>query len=204
MRRSGTVRQDAQGRAPEERSPGSAATPDERAEAEWETEGGAPTAIGASSAAGSESETAAPAETIDYKDRWLRTEAELQNFRRRTQREAEEGRRRSEEAVLLDLAALLDDLERAIEAAEEGGASPAWVEGVKLVLQKGRDYLVRQGIVTVDPLGERFDPAFHEAVLEADAPAPPGTVVQVVHKGYRRGERSLRAARVVVARGNAS
>ena len=144
----------------------------------------------------------AAAPVTDYKDQWLRAEAELQNVRRRARREVEDARRAAEEAVLLDLVAWLDDLERAIEAAATGGASPTWVEGVSLVLQKGREYLERQGVTAVDPAGQPFDPAHHEAILEVDAPegASPGSVVQVVQKGYRRGARSLRAARVVVAR----
>jgi molecular chaperone GrpE len=73
---------------------------------------------------------------------------------------------------------------------------------VALVLQKGREYLERMGVIAVDPSGLPFDPAFHEAILEVDPPegVAGGTVVQVIAKGYRRGTRSLRAARVVVAR----
>jgi molecular chaperone GrpE len=142
-------------------------------------------------------------EAIDYKDRWLRAEAELQNFRRRARRELDETRRAAEEAALLDLVALLDDLERAHRAAGEAGAPGPWSEGVALVLQKGRDYLERQGVSVVDPMGQPFDPRFHEAILEIGATedVAPGTVTQVVHRGYRRGERALRAARVVVAGG---
>jgi molecular chaperone GrpE len=148
---------------------------------------------------------AADAESaIDYKDRWLRTEAELQTYRRRARREVEDARRSAEESVLLELVSWLDDLERAVEAANEGGASPSWLSGVSLVLQKGRESLERLGAVVVDPVQQPFDPNFHEAILEIDAPgAAPGTVVQVVHKGYRRGDRALRPARVVVARAEA-
>lgn len=141
----------------------------------------------------------------DYKDRWLRAEAELQNFRRRAARDWEEGRRLAEEGVLLEMVTVLDDLERALVAAEASGAASPWMEGVALVAQRIRDVLSRQGVTAEDPMGRPFDPAFHEALLELDAPdgAAPGSVVQVVHKGYRRGERALRAARVVVARGAA-
>src|SRR6185369_1952673 len=150
---------------------------------------------------------ATPAEAepaIDYKDRWLRSEAELQNYRRRVRRDVEDARRAAEEAVLLDLVSLLDDLERAVQAASDMGANPSWSEGVALVLQKGREYLERQGVTAVDPAGEPFDPNFHEAILEVDAPpgVAAGAVVQVVNKGYRRGARALRPARVVVARGS--
>lgn len=135
----------------------------------------------------------------DYRDRWLRAEAELQNFRRRASREWEEGRRAAEEGVLLEMVAVLDDLERAVASAD---ATSSWAQGVALVAQRIRDFLARQGVTTEDPLGRPFDPSFHEALLELDAPegTAPGTVVQVVHKGYRRGARALRTARVVVAR----
>jgi len=138
----------------------------------------------------------------DYKDRWLRAEAELQNFRRRASRDWEEGRRLAEEGVLHEMVAVLDDLERALAAADASGAETSWTQGVSLVAQRIRDFLARQGVAVEDPLGRPFDPAFHEALLELDAPdgAAPGTIVQVVQKGYRRGGRALRAARVVVAR----
>lgn len=148
-----------------------------------------------------EAAEASPAE-VDFRDRWLRAEAEVQNARRRARRDVDEARRAAEESVLLDLVAWLDDLERAIEAARASGASPSWAEGVALVLQKGREYLERQGVEVVDPVGQPFDPAFQEAVLEVEAPEgiAVGQVTQVVQKGYRRGVRPLRAARVVVAR----
>ena len=142
---------------------------------------------------------------VDYKDRWLRAEAELQNLRRRLRRDVDEARRNAEEAALLDLVAWLDDLERAIEAAAEGGASPSWIEGVSLVLQKGREILERQGVTAIEALGQPFDPTLHDAILEVDPPAgvAPGGVVQVIQRGYRRHGRALRAARVVVARSTA-
>jgi len=142
---------------------------------------------------------AATPDLSDYKDRWLRAEAELQNFRRRASREWEEGRRVAEESVLLEMVAVLDDLERALATADPASS---WTQGVALVAQRIRDFLARQGVAVEDPLGRPFDPAFHEALLELDAPenTTPGTVIQVIHKGYRRGARALRTARVVVAR----
>lgn len=162
----------------------------------WEDEGGIVVEP-------SDAPAAAPAEPApDYKDRWLRAEAELQNFRRRASREWEEGRRTAEESVLLEMVAALDDLDRALDAARASGASGAWSDGVMLVAQRLRDGLARRGVTVEDPQGQPFDPAFHEALLEVDPPpgAAPGTVVEVVHKGYRRGPRALRPARVVVAR----
>ncbi len=146
----------------------------------------------------------APAEesAAALRDRWLRAEADLQNYRRRAQRDLEEARRAAEESVLLEVVAAIDDLERALEAIPGEGAAVAWAEGVRLVAQHLRETLARRGVTVVDPLGEPFDPSFHEALLELPAPpeTAPGTVVQVALKGYRRGARALRAARVVVAR----
>jgi molecular chaperone GrpE len=148
-------------------------------------------------------EEAVPAEDAsNYQDRWLRAEAELQNFRRRTARELEESRRYAEEAVMLDLISLLDDLERGIQAARAGGAADPWLQGIELVAARMRDTLARRGVEVVDPLGQPFDPGQHEALLEVPAAQgmKPGDVAQVVLKGYRRGARALRPARVVVAR----
>jgi len=141
----------------------------------------------------------------DYKDRWLRAEAEIQNTRRRASREREEAVRASEERILIDMVEVLDDLERALAAlpAETGeGTRAAWAQGVALTAQRLRDALARHGVSPIATLGEPFDPAFHEALLEIPAPqgVRPGAVAQEVQKGYRRGERALRAARVVVAR----
>ena len=136
------------------------------------------------------------------RDRWLRAEAELQNYRRRAAREREEARRGAEEGVMLEVVAALDDLDRAVLTAAASGAPGPWVEGVRLVAARLGEFLARQGVTPVDPLGQPFDPLFHEAVLEMeDAEVSPGHVARVVLRGWRRGERALRAARVVVARG---
>lgn len=148
-----------------------------------------------------------PQESADVaalKDKWLRAEADLQNYRRRAARDREEARRTAEEAVLLDVISVLDDLERALAAGREANAEAAWLKGVELVAERFRDTLARRGVVEVDPVGHPFDPQMQEALLETEAAEGqvPGTVVQVVLKGYRRGDRPLRPARVVVARGS--
>ncbi len=154
--------------------------------------------------AGEEPAPAAPAaeEAVDWKDRWLRSEAELQNFRRRAVRDREEAVARAQESVLLDVIGLLDDLERALSALSPEQAGEPWAQGVALTAQRMRDTLARWDVTEIEAAGRPFDPSVHEAVLEIDAPdgVAPGAVAQVVHKGYRRGGRALRAARVVVAR----
>jgi molecular chaperone GrpE len=147
---------------------------------------------------------AGPPEAVEdaavLKDRWLRAEADLQNFRRRAARDREEARQSAEESVMLEIIAALDDLERALATVPESGAPEPWTEGVRMVGGRLVDYLGRQGVVALEPVGQLFDPAFHEAVLEMVVPgAEPGHVTQVLLRGWRRGTRALRAARVVVA-----
>jgi len=143
----------------------------------------------------------AEAELAAARDRWLRSEAELQNYRRRAQRDVEEARRDAEDRALLETIECLDDLERALAAARDAGADPAWRQGVELVAQRMRETLNRGGVTMVSPVGEPFDPRVHEALIELPAPegVPPGSVLHVERAGYRRGDRVLRAARVTVA-----
>ena len=177
-------------------------------------EGGAP-GLGDSAAAGTASaEGAVPPSApgaragtatltvAELQDRWLRAEADLRNLRRRAALEREETRRSAEDGVLLEMIAMLDDLDRALESAREAGASESWTAGVRLTADRVRERLQRYGVATIDPKGAPFDPRFHEALIEIDAPegASPGDVVQVAHLGYARGDRALRPARVVVAR----
>ena len=110
--------------------------------------------------------------------------------------------RASEERILLDMVEVLDDLERALAALPGEHARAAWGQGVALTAQRLRDALARRGVSPIATLGEPFDPTFHEALLEVPAPEGirPGAVAKEVQKGYRRGDRALRAARVVVAR----
>ena len=157
-------------------------------------------------AEGAPDATAVPASDPDaalaaLRDRWLRTEAELQNYRRRAQRDLEETRRGAEERALVELIEYLDDLDRALAAAHAAGADAAWLQGVELVAQRMRDGLARAGVTAVTPAGEPFDPRFHEALIELPAPrgTAAGTVLHVERTGYRRGDRVLRAARVAVA-----
>ena len=136
-----------------------------------------------------------------YNDRWLRAEAELQNTRRRSARERDDAVRSAEDRLLLDLIEVLDDFDRALASMPQG-ASDAWTQGVTLTAQRLRDVLVRRGVTPIAAVGQPFDPAFHEALLEVPAKdgIEPGTVAQEVLRGYRRGDRALRAARVVVAK----
>jgi molecular chaperone GrpE len=105
--------------------------------------------------------------------------------------------------LIREVVPVLDDLERAIQAAgldPEGDSDDGLAHGVLLVFRGLRETLTRNGIEPVDPAGERFDPQWHEALsTHATDDAEPGTVIEVVQKGYRLGDQLLRPARVVVA-----
>ena len=145
---------------------------------------------------------AATAAEPDYKDRWLRAEAELQNFRRHAQRDLEEACRAAEDRLLQDLIEILDDLERAVASARDAGATEGWVQGIQILAGRAREVLARAGVTPIEAVGRPFDPRLHEAMHEVPAPEglAVGDVVEVFHQGYVRGERTLRAARVSVAR----
>jgi len=134
-------------------------------------------------------------------DRYLRSVAELDNFRKRTRKEIEDARIDAQSRVLREMLPVLDNLERAQAAAGEGGDAHGVVEGVRLVLRQFAQALERCGVTQVSAQGSAFDPTQHEAVSQQETDqAPPGTVVGVLQSGYRIGDRLLRPALVVVAK----
>lgn len=131
-------------------------------------------------------------------DRMLRAQAELVNFRRRTDKERREQAGAERAAVLREVLPVLDDFERAV-AADDRNAS-AYREGVELILRSLQEALGRLGLQRLEPAGEPFDPHLHEAVERREsAEVPEGHVVSVYKPGYRLGERLVRPAAVVVS-----
>jgi molecular chaperone GrpE len=143
------------------------------------------------------------AERDEYLDLAKRTKADFENYRKRMTAETQAALVRGKAEVILGVLPVLDDLERAIQAAgldPEGDSDDGLAHGVLLVFRSLRDALVRNGIEAVDPTGERFDPNLHEALsTQAADGAEAGTVVETMQKGYRLGEQLIRPARVVVA-----
>jgi molecular chaperone GrpE len=130
-------------------------------------------------------------------DRWKRTAADFDNFRKRATREREEYVTLANERLVKELLPILDDLERALVAATEHQEA-ALEDGVRLVHQSLENLLARQGIREIDATG-MFDPHVHEALLSQPSDAAEGSVIDVVQKGYTLGDRVVRPARVVVA-----
>jgi molecular chaperone GrpE len=130
-------------------------------------------------------------------DGWKRTAAEFENFRKRTAREREEYVVLANERLIGELLPVLDDLERALDAATEHEEAQL-EEGVRLVHRSLAALLERHGVRPIETDGQ-FDPHVHEALLSQPSEADEGSVIDVIQKGYRLGDRVVRPARVVVA-----
>ena len=147
-------------------------------------------------------------EAGDLKDQLLRTLADMENLRRRTEREIADARTYAVTNFARDMVGAADNLTRAIAAVDAEAratgdeALNSLVEGVELTERELMKALEKHGISRVDPTGEKFDPNFHQAMFEVPDPSvPAGTVVQVVQVGFKIGERVLRPALVGVGRG---
>jgi molecular chaperone GrpE len=147
-------------------------------------------------------------ESADLKDRLLRSLAEMENLRRRTEREVADSRVYGIANFARDVLTVADNMRRALDAvgsAPLAGADPAmtaFLEGVELTERELQKALEKHGVIRLDPAGQKFDPNMHQAMYEVPDPSvPAGTVVQVVQPGYRLGERVLRPAMVAVAKG---
>lgn len=150
--------------------------------------------------AGDESITRAAQERDEYRDKLLRSHAELENYRKRVQRERDEDRRYAAVPLARDLLPTLDNLQRAIEAAEKGGTVEDLKQGVAMVLQQARETLAKHQIVPIPAAGEAFDPNQHEALTQIpSSDHPPMTVVQEVETGYKLHDRVLRPTKVIVS-----
>ena len=139
-------------------------------------------------------------ELADKNDRLLRALAEADNIRRRAQRDREESVRYAAEALARDLIPVLDNLDRALEAARAAGESSGIVDGVELIRREFLKVLERHGITRYSAMGQRFDPNQHEAIARVvSVDTEPGTVVGETGPGYSLRGRVLRPAQVAVA-----
>jgi molecular chaperone GrpE len=148
------------------------------------------------------------AENGDLRDKYLRLAAEMDNLRRRTERDVKDAKSYSVAGFARDMLAVSDNLRRALDAipadAREGGDAgfKALVEGVEMTERSMLAALERHGVHKIEPVGEKFDPNFHQAMFEVpNTEVANNTVVQVVQAGYVIGERVLRPAMVGVSKG---
>jgi molecular chaperone GrpE len=133
-------------------------------------------------------------------DRYLRSAADLENLRKRQKRELDDARLESKGKVLKEMLPVVDNLERAIEHATQTAGTNPIVEGVQLVLRQFLTAFERLDVTPIEAGGQPFDPNLHEAISQQESDQPPGTVMQVLQRGYKSGDRLLRPALVVVAK----
>jgi molecular chaperone GrpE len=141
----------------------------------------------------------------DAEDRALRSQAELENYRRRARRELDEQRKFANQPLLMDLFPVMDNVDRAIEAATQATDSSGLLEGFQMVAQQLVGVLEKHDCKKILALAERFDPALHEAISQMPSDEyPAGTVMLVAQEGYMLHDRAIRPAHVIVSTGSAS
>ena len=126
--------------------------------------------------------------------------SDLENLRKRQKREIDDAKVEAKQRVLKEILPVVDNLERAIEHAGGAPGAQPIVEGVQLVLRQLMTAFERLDVTPVEAQGQPFDPNLHEAISQQESDAAPGSVVQVLQRGYRSGDRLLRPALVVVAK----
>jgi molecular chaperone GrpE len=147
-------------------------------------------------------------ELADTKDRLLRTLADMENLRKRTEREVADARTYGISAFARDVLTVADSMHLALEALDEelreksDSSVKALLDGVELTERALLNALEKHGVKRIEPIGEKFDPNRHQAMYEADNPSvPAGHIAQVIQAGYLIGERVLRPALVAVSKG---
>lgn len=148
------------------------------------------------------------AENAELKDRALRVMAEMENLRRRTEKELKDTRQYSVAGFARDILTVSDNLRRALDAVPDelrqnaDAGLVALLEGVEMTERELLNQLEKNGVKQLDPAGQKFDPNFHQAMFEVpNTEVPNNTVVQVVQAGYQIGDRVLRPAMVGVSKG---
>jgi len=140
------------------------------------------------------------AELADAKDRALRSQAELENYRKRVARQSEEDRRYAEMRLIRDLLPVWDNMGRAIEAAEKANEADSLLEGFKMVIRLLEEVLTGHHCIRIEALDEPFDPHLHEAISQQPSENhAPGTVSHVTQTGFLLHDRVVRPSQVVVS-----
>lgn len=141
-------------------------------------------------------------EVAQLKDQLLRSMAEVENIKRRAQRDVENAHKFAVEKLINDLFPVIDSLEKAVETATATEGAEAIAEGVSLSMKLFIDTLAKSGVEQIDPIGAPFDPQEHEAMTMVPNPdAEPNSVMDVMAKGYKLNGRLVRAAKVIVVQG---
>jgi len=140
-------------------------------------------------------------ELAEAKDKLLRLQAEMENLRRRTRREIEDERKYANLPLMRDLLPVLDNIGRALDAAEKSHDVDSLLEGMRLIAQQLAGALAQHQCTLIEADGQPFDPNVHEAILQqASGEHPPGTVLMVTQSGYKLHDRVIRPSQVIVSK----
>ncbi|AEE91242.1 Protein GrpE [Tepidanaerobacter acetatoxydans Re1] len=140
-------------------------------------------------------------EIDNYKNRWLRTQADLENYRKRTERDIQEIHLYAGEQLVLDILPVVDNFERALDSIED--KNDALYRGIELIYEQLKKVLEKHGIKEIEALGKPFDPNFHDAVMMVESEEyEPGTVAEVMLKGYMYNSKVIRPSMVKVVKNN--
>jgi molecular chaperone GrpE len=139
---------------------------------------------------------------MEYKDKYLRLLADAENARKRMQKEKHELTRYAVENLIVDFLHPLDNLENALRFAQEmSDEVKNWAFGFQMILTQFKDILTQQGVTTIESKGQVFDPHLHEAIeMIETSEQSPGTIIEESVRGYKMGDRTIRPARVKVAK----
>ena len=141
-------------------------------------------------------------ELLEYKDKYLRLLADGENVRKRMQKERQEIIRHATESLIIDFLSPIDNFENALRFAQDMSEEVRnWAFGFQMILAQFKDILAQNGVTPFEAIGKPFNPHDHEAIeMEETIKEPPGTVIRVNLKGYKMGDRTIRATRVTVAK----
>ncbi len=139
-------------------------------------------------------------ERDQFRDQFLRTAAEMDNFRKRVNREREDDRKYSNFGLISDLLPAIDNLQRAIDVVSSDESAASVLQGVEMVLKQFEEILIRNGAEFIDAQGQPFDPNLHEALQQRPTEdVPPMTVVEVLERGVKIHDRVIRPSKVIVS-----
>ncbi|MGI6367953.1 MAG: nucleotide exchange factor GrpE [Anaerolineae bacterium] len=140
-------------------------------------------------------------EIVQLQDRYLRSRAELENYKKRILREREQQQLRTRMEIVRGVLPVVDDFCLALSHVPQEEASTGWVEGLVLIKDKLDKYLASQGVTTIDAVGQPFDPHFHDGVaVETSSEHPEGTIIEEIRTGYMMDNEVLRPSMVKVAK----
>ena len=142
------------------------------------------------------------AEKQEWNDRWARTAAEYDNYRKRTQKERMDLVNMANEGLIEELLEVLDDFQNAIDTAPKEGDAQSFAKGVQLIFDKMKGILSRRGLEAIEAENQPFDPNLHDALMvEHSTEVPDDHVVREIQRGFKLGGRIIRPAKVCVSRG---